>query len=954
MKRTILAAIGLLVAALIWAVLSIYPDWLWFENLHFSTVFWTMVVSKVGLGVIIWIIFAIILGLCLLAASRLSRKARAGMPTDVDRDFLMQFGLSRGKANLLFIGLALVMSYFIASGGSAQWMRVLSFRYQQPFGTPDPIFSKDIAFYVFSLPFYLFIEKGLLIIFIICGLLSVAWYLKSGVLQIIPVGQPFGTPPSQPGLPKIVMQPGIMKLIIFLGAIVVLILSWGFYLKMLQLLYSTSGAAFGAGYTAVHVRRLAYIALIPVSAAFAVLLFINSVRTHTRQIWIGGGIWLAAILVLSTLVPVLVQKVIVKPNELNKEQAYIQYNIEFTRQAYNLNKIQEVDFPAGDQLHPAQVKSHRATIRNIRIWDKRPLLQTYQQLQSIRLYYGFNDVDVDRYRFDGEYRQVMLSAREMVARQLPRQARTWVNRHLIYTHGYGLALNTVNDVTGEGLPHLLIRDLPPVVDVDLKIDHPAIYYGELTADYVLVNTRAKEFDYPKGDANVYTHYRGAGGIRLNSFFRRILYAVEFMDPQILFTNYLNSKSRIMYNRRIDRRVRAVAPFLDYDGDPYLVISGNRLFWILDAYTTSDMYPYSQRTYSYFRKGINYIRNAVKVTVDAYSGDVSFYIIDDSDPIIRTYARIFPGLFKPFSEMPADLKKHVRYPRDLFSIQANTYRIYHMKNVKVFYNQEDLWQLPDEIYGDQRQQMQPYYIIARLPGEKAEEFLLMLPFTPSGKDNMISWLAARSDMPDYGSLIVYKLPKEKLAFGPMQVEARIDQQTNISRELTLWGQRGSTVIRGNLLAIPIADTFIFVEPVYLEAKPSQTESSGGQATGQKNAKTSRKSADTRKYRASRSDSAALPELKRVIVSFNKRLAMAKDLDSALLKVLDRQRAAAMAAGGQTAPTHAKGSSTAQRALEHYRRAKIYLQQGDWAGYGRELKALEGMLTEMASQDAGTKQ
>ncbi len=947
MKRIILAVCGLLVAALIWALLSIYPDWLWFENLHFSAVFWTMVMSKIGLGVAIWIIFIIILSLCLLAANHLSKKAAAGKPRDMDKDFLMQFGLSKSKANLLFIGIVVVLSYFVASSGSVEWNRVLSYFYQQPFGSTDPIFNKNIAFYVFSLPFYLFVEKGLLVIFILSGLLSVAWYLKSGVLQIIPVGQPFGTENRQPGMPKIIMQPGIMKLLIFLGGIVVLILSWGFYLKMLQLLYSTSGAAFGAGYTAVHIKRLAYMALIPVSIIFAVALFVNSVRTRPRQIWIGGGIWLAAILVLSSLVPILVQKVVVKPNELVKESPYIKYNIEYTRQAYNLTKIKEVDFPVGNKLTLADIKAHKTTIQNIRIWDKRPLLQTYKQLQSIRLYYGFNDVDVDRYRFGNEYRQVMLSAREMVTKQLPRQAKTWVNRHLIYTHGYGLALNTVNDVTGEGLPHLLIRDLPPVVDVDLKIGHPAIYYGEMTDDYVLVNTRAKEFDYPKGDANVYTHYQGQGGIPLNSFLRRTLYAVEFLDTQILFTNYLGADSRIMYNRRIDRRVRAIAPFLDYDGDPYLVISNNRLFWMLDAYTTSAMYPYSQRTYSHFRKGINYIRNSVKITIDAYTGDVLFYIIDKKDPIIKTYAKIFPGLFKPFNKMPADLQKHIRYPRDLFSIQSNTYRTYHMKNVKVFYNQEDLWQLPDEIYGDQRQQMQPYYIIVRLPGESTEEFLLMLPFTPSGKDNMISWLAARSDMPSYGSLIVYKLPKEKLAFGPMQLESRIDQQTSISRELTLWGQRGSKVIRGNLLAIPIGETFIFVEPVYLEAKPSETESAPLQSARSKDGQKLRKQSAARSSRTSRSDSAALPELKRVIVSFSKRLAMEKTLDAALFRVLDKQNATVQATESSV-PSSSEGFGTAKRALEHYQQAKAYLKKGDWTGYGKELKILENMLTEMADK------
>jgi len=948
MKRILLAACGFLVIGIIWAVLTIYPDWLWFENLHFPRVFWTMVLSKVGLGAAIWIVFCAIVSLCLLAAGYLSKKSGDGRPEDMNAAFLTQLGISRSMANLLFIALVLAVSIFVASSGSAQWKRVLSYFFQHPFGSTDPIFQKDIAFYVFSLPFYFFIQKGLLVIVFLSGLLTLVWYLKNGVLQIIPAGpQPFGDENRQPGIPKIIMPPGIMKLLIFLGGIVVLLLAWGFYLKIFELLYSTAGAAFGAGYTDVHIKRPAYMVLIPVSVAFAVVLFANVFRTRTRLIWISGGIWVATALVLSNLVPILVQKVVVKPNELTKESAYIAYNIEYTRTAYNLNKIKEVDFPVGDQLTLAQIKAHKTTIQNIRIWDKRPLLQTYKQLQSIRLYYGFKDVDVDRYQIDNEYRQVMLSARELDTSQLPRQAKTWVNRHLIYTHGYGLALNTVNDVTGEGLPRLLIKDLPPVIDIDLKIGQPAIYYGEMAADYVLVNTKAKEFDYPKGDSNVYTHYKGTGGVPLNSFVRRALYALELLDPQILFTNYLGSESRIMYNRRIDRRVRAIAPFLDYDGDPYLVISDKGLYWVVDAYTTTAMYPYSQRTHGYFHKGINYIRNSVKITVNAYNGDVSFYIIDEKDPIVRTYAGMFPHLFKPFKEMPADLQKHIRYPRDLFSIQADTYKIYHMKNVNVFYNQEDLWQLPDEIYGEQRQQMQPYYIIVRLPGESTEEFLLMLPFTPSGKDNMISWLAARNDMPGYGSLIVYKLPKEKLAFGPMQIEARIDQQTDISKELTLWGQRGSTVIRGNLLAIPIDDTFIYVEPVYLEAKPSETDSAAQQSARPKDGGVARKQAAGRTSRTERSTSAALPELKRVIVSFSKRLAMERKLDAALFSVLGKQDTSTGFTKASMPPSF-EGSGTAQRALEHYNRAKTYLREGDWAGYGRELNVLEEMLTEMAGR------
>ncbi|MBC8393418.1 MAG: UPF0182 family protein, partial [Deltaproteobacteria bacterium] len=400
----------------------------------------------------------------------------------------------------------------------------------------------------------------------------------------------------------------------------------------------------------------------------------------------------------------------------------------------------------------------------------------------------------------------------------PRRAQAWVNRNFIYPRGYGLPMGPENEHPSEGLPRLWIKDLPPYADIDLKVDRPEIYYGEKTNEYVLIRTSAKEFDFPKGDKNVYTSYQGKGGVPITSFIRRLVFAIEFLDPQILFTTYLGPESRIMYNRRIDWRVDTIAPFLAYDTDPYMVVSGGRLFWVQDAYTTSNMYPYSRRSKSRFKnRWLNYIRNSVKVVIDAYNGSVSYYMIDEKDPILKTYADIFPDLFRSFDEMPADLKKHIRYPKDLFEIQVNTYSKYHMQDVQVFYNQEDLWEPPDEMYGDNRQLMKPYYIIIKLPEEDKEEFLLMLPFTPSKKDNMIGWLSARCDLPHYGNLLVYKLSKDKLVYGPMQIEARVDQQTDISRELSLWDQKGSRVIRGNLLAIPVSDSFIYVEPIYLEAK-----------------------------------------------------------------------------------------------------------------------------------------
>jgi uncharacterized membrane protein (UPF0182 family) len=950
MKRRGLLAAVLVVLVLFWWTLSIYPDWLWFGKLHYASVFWTMVLSKFSLGVAIWLLLMLIMAVNLYIASRSKSRLPVRPARGPQGDYLAQLGLSGKSTGFFLAALVLVITFLIASKGASDWDMILRFFHQQPFGGKDPVFNKDIGFYVFSLPFYLFLQSGLMVLVVFSGVVTVGWYLKRGAIQVSNLeglAQAEGKPAAPP---KIDIDPRVIRHLMFLAGIIVLLMAWGYRLNMFNLLYSTQGAAFGAGYTDVRVTLMAYGILIFVSLAFALILFFNGLGTRRKIIWLSGGIWLGLIVLLGTVLPMVVEKTVVKPNELAKESPYIAYNIRYTREAYNLNKIDEVQFPVGDKLTLKDIQSNQATINNIRIWDERPLLQTYNQLQSIRMYYGFNDVDVDRYQIKNHYRQVMLSAREFDVTQLPPQADTWVNRHLIYTHGYGLTMNPVNSVTSEGLPDLIIKDLPPTVDFHLKIDHPEIYYGEKTDEYVLVKTKTKEFDYPKGDENVYTHYEGTGGVPITSFVRRALFSLEFMDPQILFTTYLGPDSRIMYNRRIDKRVRAIAPFLDYDGDPYLVVSGGKLYWIQDAYTTCNMYPYSTRSYGYFNKGLNYIRNSVKVAIDAYSGDVSFYVVDQKDPIVRTYSSIFPGLFKPFSEMPADLKKHIRYPKDLFKIQANLYRTYHMKDVQVFYNREDLWQIPNEIYASNRQKMEPYYIIIKLPQEKSEEFVLMLPFTPSQKDNMIAWLAARSDMPDYGNLVVCKLPKDKLIFGPMQIEARVDQQTSISKEMTLWGQGGSTVIRGNLLAIPIEDTFIYVEPVYLQANQSDSQSAQP-APPQTGGGFRRSRATGAAVPAGVGSQAgtALPELKRVIVSFGDHLVMGDNLESAIYGVLGMEVPTAESApAAVTAPVTGAVKEALAEALKHFEKAKAYSRQGDWAGYGTQLDALEKLLNQMAAE------
>jgi uncharacterized membrane protein (UPF0182 family) len=936
-KRAMIC-LGVVVCILLWAVITLYPDWLWFRKLNFAPVFWTMVIGRFGLATAIWLLMIILLLVNLYAAQRFHRVSKSKKAAGDEMP------ASGWATNAFILAAVLIVSLVIASRGSAQWDMVLSYMNQQPFGSVDPVFNKDIGFYVFSLPFYSFVWEELLVLFFFAGLATFIWYLKDTGVQLI--GEVLLGEDRPTSMPKINIPKGVGRHLLVLGGVIVLLIGWGYYLKVYGLLYSTQGPAFGASYTDIHVKIPAFRILMLISFIWGLFLIYNAFSFKKKQLILSGAVWFGAILILANGLPMLVQQFVVRPNELAKESPFIAYNIDFTRRAYNLDRTKEVGFEVSDTLTPEEIKDHDITIQNIRVWDERPLLQTYRQIQSIRLYYDFHNVDVDRYLINNRYRQVMLAARELAVNQLPPQAKTWVNRHLIYTHGHGLVMSPVNEVTSEGLPNLMIKDLPPSMDIDLKIDRPEIYYGEKTDEYILVRTKTKEFDFPKGDKNVYTDYQGEGGVFIKSFLRRLLFAIEFLDPQILFTTYLGPESRIMYNRRIDRRVSTIAPFLAYDSDPYMVVSGGRLFWIQDAYTISNMYPYSFRSKSRFgNKKLNYVRNSVKVIIDAYNGDVSYYMIDEKDPILKTYAKIFPNLFRPFNEMPADLKKHIRYPNDLFQIQVNTYAIYHMQDVHVFYNQEDLWEPPDEMYGDNRQRMKPYYIIIKLPEEDREEFLLMLPFTPSNKDNMIGWLAGRSDLPHYGNLLVYKLPKEKLVYGPMQIEARVDQQTDISRELSLWGQRGSRVIRGNLLAIPLGDSFIYVEPIYLEAKQEEQRLARAAAPpsgGPFGKPTKGQTMGPSRVRTVRT--AALPELKRVIVALGNRVTMEENLEKALHRVLQGEAVY----GGEVSPVPETGETPALGvlALKHYHKARERLGEGDLAGYGIELEQLENILKQLS--------
>ncbi|MBI4841355.1 MAG: UPF0182 family protein, partial [candidate division NC10 bacterium] len=772
----LLAAIAILISA--GGLVRLYTDWLWFQEVGFAAVFATVLKTQVALGLVLGLAFFLILYANAVLARRLGPRDvlvvvddSLGLPS---REILEPY------LRTLILPASVALALIAGWGAAGKWDLFLRALNSIPFGTPDPLFGRDIGFYVFWLPVLKYLYGEGMVIVVLSGLAAAGVYLCNRGLRISPQG-PW-------------LSPGVRRHLLALAGLLLLLKAYGYRLDIYDLLYSERGVAFGAGYADVNAQLPVLKALVVLSVAAALLAFVTGFTRNWRPFLGGVGALVGLAVLGGGLYPTVIQRFQVVPNEIVKERPYIDLNIKYTRMAYGLDNIQEQEFPAEERLTAADLRANDATIRNIRLWDTGPLLATYSQLQEIRTYYKFTDIDIDRYRVGGEYRQVTLSPRELSYKDLP--SKIWINERLTYTHGYGAVVGPVNRVTKEGLPEFLVKDIPPAGDGELRIARPELYFSELPNDYVFVKTQAKEFHYPAGEQNVYTTYEGTGGVSIGGFASKLLFALRFGDIKILFSNDLGPESRVLYYRNMRERVQRAAPFLRYDEDPYLVVSRDgRLFWILDGYTISDMFPYSART-----RGLgNYIRNSVKATVDAYNGAIRFYIADSADPVIRAYARIFPGLFSGGLEaMPEDLRAHVRYPEGLFAAQARMFALYHMRDAQVFYNKEDLWGIP-RTGGDGREQpMLPYYLIMRLPGEPREEFILLLPFTPSRRDNMIAWLAARSDPPNYGKLIAYNFPKQKLIYGPRQIEARIDQDSFISQQLSLWGQRGSQVIRANLL------------------------------------------------------------------------------------------------------------------------------------------------------------
>ncbi len=801
-----LPLIGVLIAALA-IVPALLRKWLWMRQLNFEGIFWTLTFAKWGLaGAAFAVAFAF-----LWVNTRYAAKKGVVLAGDASSAWPLRPGLLAPAAALAS---ALVAAVFGLSIGS-QWDTYLRFRFGGAFGLADPIFGADLGFYLFRLPFYQLLQTSLVFVTVLTIMAVACEYAYFGLLRI-KAGATNETPGTLEAAERLEAHRFALPHISALLSILVAAFAWGYYLDRFALLYGVTGVVYGVGYTAAHVTMIALWMMMGVSIVACALLILNRFRPHWRAVAIGAAAYAGLYIIGIAAAPALFQKFAVEPNELKLETPYLKSYIEFTRKAYNLDVIQETSYPALADLTAPVIARNQDTIQNIRLWDKRPLLQTYQQTQAIRLYYQFYNVDVDRYHLADGYHQVMLATRELSS-ELPAKAQTWVNENLQFTHGSGLVMNFVSKTTGGGFPQFLIQNVPAESTYGLNIAQPAIYYGEDMPSSSIVATGVKEFDYPKGNENVYTSYQGTGGIPLDSLGKRLLFAWTETDINILLTSYLKPESRIQIWRNVQQRVSQIAPFLTLDADPYAVLSEGKLYWIQDAYTTSDRFPYSNPHPASLGHGLNYIRNSVKVIVNMYDGSVSLYTMDPNDPVLAVYRHAFPGVFRDLNKLSADLKLHLRYPQDLFAIQAGQYQSFHMTDPQVFYNREDLWVPPQEKYDGKLTPMEPYYILMKLPGSDQLEYLLMSPFTPQNRDNMIAWLAARSDFPDYGKMLFYQLPKEKLTYGPNQIGAMIDQNTTISQQLTLWDQKGSGVIRGKLVVIPIENSFLYIVPLYLRAE-----------------------------------------------------------------------------------------------------------------------------------------
>ena len=906
-------------------------NWMWFDSLGYEKVFWTKFLSQLEIGVPVF-----------LAAMLLVRIYLKSLKKHYFIEVESHEIPDEKRLNKISWGMSVVFGLLVGlTAGASTWMDFRQFANATSFGLKDPLFHLDISFYVFKLAFLT--KANNIVLGIVVGVVIIT-LLYYGILITVRTPDMFEWEPEEPEDPETSGENAIpftrkyrkkpsekrtldlnnsnmIQLLhiasgklTLLGIVFYLMVAMDFLMRQFDLLHVHTGAVYGAGFTDVNVKLWVYRLIMVLSIVGAVTLCHHMHRKEPKKL-VRIPIAIVAVGLLGGVVSFAVQNLLVSPDEINKESKYLERNISYTRHAYGLDNIKVEEFPAEQNLNQQAIRDNSQTITNIRINDYEPVQDFYNQTQSIRQYYDFNDVDIDRYNIDGEQTQTYLAAREINESKI---SSTWINRHLKYTHGYGAAVSRVDAVTANGQPDIIVKNIPPESEAkDTDITRPEIYFGELTNDYVIVNTNEQEFDYPNGNENSYSTYKGKAGIKLN-LLNRILFSVREGSMKLLVSSNVNSDSRIIINRNIKDRVEKLMPYLSYEKDPYMTVVNGKLYWIVDAYTTSSYYPYSE-PYSGEVGSTNYIRNSVKVVVDAYNGDTTFYVVDQDDPVARTYQKIYPTLFKDVKEMPEGIRKHIRYPNSLLKIQAGVYTKYHMDQVKVFYQDEDLWDIAHQIYGTEEKEMDPSYFIFELPDEKKAEFINMIPFTPKSKQNMTAIMMARNDGNRYGQLLVYKFPKNKTVYGPMQIEAQIDQNTEISKEFSLWNSSGSKYRRGDLFVIPINNSIMYVEPVYLEASNQ-----------------------------------AIPEMKRVIVAYGDKIAYESTLEDALADLFGEdenggQSQSASASSGKNNSGKSNTKELIQKANEAYENAVNAQKSGNWKKYGDYLDELEKYLNQLEDRN-----
>ncbi len=872
---------------------TLLTDYLWFVDLGQEQVFVTTWVSRLTTGAL----FGLVAFALLFVNARIARSMapRAVVTLEPDRlpdqfeEIVSQLRDNVGPVvDRVVLWVSIGSAFLFGAAMSASWDTMRLALASVPFGVSDPQFGRDVAFYVFSLPALRAIADWTLVVLIVTAVFTAVVHLVGGAIQ--PWARLKGFAPHVKA-----------HLSVLLGLIVAS-KAFDYYLSIYELNFSPRGQVTGASYTDVNAQLPALRLLIAIALVSAVALLVNIRFQGWRLPLIALGVWLGASLLAGTVYPALIQQFRVAPTEASAEEPYIARNIETTRRAYRIEDVETRPFPAAETLTAEDVVANRPTLENVRLWDPSAAGQTYRQLQIIRTYYDFKDVDIDRYRIDDRQRQVLVSVRELDTSQLAEQAQTWLNKHLVYTHGYGLVVSPSNESDTRGLPNFWVGDIPPDAIEGLEIEQPSVYFGEATTDYIVVNTGIAEFDFPVGEGRRETFYEGDAGVEVGNIGRRAAFALRFGAAQILFSDYIEPDSRVIFDRDLVTRINKLAPWLTLDGDAYPALIDGRIVWIVDAYTTSSHYPYSQ----YFR-GVNYVRNSVKVTVDAYDGTTTLWGFDPDDPILKAWGSIFPGLITDEREIPDEVRAHFRYPEDLFSLQAEVYKTYHMTDPRDFYNKEDAWEIPGEREGAP---LQPYYLLMQLPGEAAEAFHLVQPFTPRNRDNMIGWMSVNCDPTEYGKRIVYAFPQGRVVLGPEQVSARINQDDVIAPQLTLWSQRGSQVIFGNMLVLPLEESVVYVQPLYLQAEQT-----------------------------------AIPELARVIVAYADKVEMAPDLETALLAIFGERPAPEPGEPGEPGLP-----ANAQLAQELYEQAVEAQRAGDWAEYGRLIDELGRVLEELAGPAA----